>query len=84
VDPYFVELWKRDQDIEPKLSKPKTSYHLWTGTLSKRISPGSHLVRVQTTDRHGRTYEAHRSIRVTGTPVPKSKNNEVPAVNVVR
>lgn len=74
-DPYFVDLWKRDEGVSPKLSKPKNSYHLWTGKLPAGISPGAHLVRVQTVDRHGRTYHAHRSIRVTGTPVPKAKSD---------
>jgi hypothetical protein len=81
-DPYFVELWKRDEGIEPKLSKPKVSHHLWTGKLPAGISPGAHLVRVQTTDRHGRTYDAHRSIRVTGTPVATAKVKEISATPV--
>ena len=82
-DPYFVELWKRDEGIEPKLSKPKTSYHLWTGKLPSGIAPGVHLVRVQATDRHGRTYNAHRSIRVTGTPVPMTKVEAAPLRPVI-
>ena len=74
-DPYFVELSQRDEGILPKLAKPKVSYHLWTGKLPAGILPGAHLVRVKTTDRHGRTYHAHRSIRVTGTPVPSLSEN---------
>ena len=70
-DPYFAMLSERDKGIEPKLAKPKVSHHLWTAKLPEGILPGAHLVRVQTTDRHERTYHAHRSIRVTGTPVPK-------------
>jgi hypothetical protein len=69
VDPYFVELSKRDKDVQPKLASPKISHHLWTTKLPAGITPGAHLIRVKTTDRHGRTYHAHRSIRVTGTPV---------------
>lgn len=71
-DPFFVELWERDQAIEQKLSSPKDSYHLWTASLPAGLKPGPHLIRVKTTDRHGRTYHAHRSVRVTGTPVPKA------------
>jgi hypothetical protein len=71
-DPYFVELSKRDEGVEPKLAKPKVSYHLWHGQLPGGILPGAHLLRVQATDRHGRTYFAHRSFRVTGTPVAAS------------
>lgn len=82
-DPYFVELWNRDKDVKPNLSKPKISYHLWTGKFPAGISPGAHLVRVQTTDRHGRTYNAHRSIRVTGTLAPIAIVKEAPPSPVV-
>ena len=67
-DPYFAELSKRDANVEPKLAKPKPSYHLWNGKLPKNILPGAHLLRVKTTDMHGRTFYAHRSFRVIGTP----------------
>lgn len=70
VDPYYAELAKRDAALEPKPAKPKKSYHLWKGKLPASMTPGSHLIRVKTTDMHGRTYHAHRSIRVTGKLVP--------------
>ena len=75
-DPYFALLSERDKEIQPKLAKPKVSHHLWTTKLPDGILPGAHLIRVQTTDRHGRTYHAHRSIRVTGTPIPKSQSSD--------
>ena len=89
-DPYFEILSERDKDIEPKLAKPKVSHHLWNAKLPAGITPGAHLIRVQTIDRHGRTYQSHRSIRVTGTLVPnsnlnpseqKSQNTKSPANN---
>jgi hypothetical protein len=83
-DPYFVELSKRDAEIKPKLTKPKDSFHLWTGKLPPGITPGAHLVRVQTTDRHGRTYHAHRSIRVTGTPAPSKPGEQALSTPVER
>jgi len=72
IDPYYAMLAERDAAIEPKLSKPKNSYHLWYGKLPAGITSGAHLVRVKTTDMHGRVYHAHRSIRVTGKAIPKS------------
>jgi hypothetical protein len=68
-DPYFIELSKRDEGVEPKLAKPKNSYHLWKGTLPSELAPGAHLIEVRPTDRHGRVYMAHRSLRVTSKPI---------------
>ncbi|MDG1872994.1 MAG: calcineurin-like phosphoesterase family protein [Mariniblastus sp.] len=76
IDPYYEELAKRDAAVEPKLAKPKTSHHLWYGKLPAGIVPGTHLIRVKTTDMHGRTYQAHRSVRITGTPIPKNKESK--------
>jgi len=69
-DPHYERLAKRDADIKPKLAKPKVSHHLWNGKLPGTMTPGTHLIRVKTTDRHGRTYHSHRSIRVTGKLIP--------------
>lgn len=69
IDPYFQRLHTRDKNEDRPLSGPKKSSHLWTGKLPQ-LSPGVHLVVVETTDRHGRKYAAHRSLRVTG-EVPK-------------
>ncbi len=69
ADPYYVELVERekrfDPPIEPKLTRPKISSHLWHAKLPKQLDPGTHLLRVRTTDMHGRTYFGHRSFRVT-------------------
>ena len=78
-DPHFVELYERDAGIKLSLAKPTVSYHLWTGKLPAEIPPGAHLVRVKTTDRHGRTYHAHRSLRVTGEPVRQTQPGVVKA-----
>ncbi len=68
-DPHYVELFETEQGItpaiEPKLTKPKNSSHLWFGTLPADLAPGTHLLRVKTTDMHGRTFFGHRSFRVT-------------------
>ena len=64
-DPYFIKLHQRDAQEEMPLTAPKPCFHLWKGQLPQ-LEPGTHLLVVETTDRHGRTYSAHRSIRVTG------------------
>lgn len=64
ADPHRVELAKRDQNAEPKLGDASNSYHLWFGNLPAGIKSGVHLLRVKTTDMHGRVYSAHRSFRV--------------------
>ena len=68
VDPYYVGIVARDAGTVPKLSKPVVCRHLWLGKLPTDLQPGAHLVRVKTTDRHGRTYQSHRSVRVTEPP----------------
>ena len=73
VDPYYAALAKRDEALQPKPAKPKNSHHLWMGKLPARMTPGAHLIRVKTTDMHGRTYHAHRSVRVTGKLVKQDK-----------
>lgn len=70
VDPYYVRLFERDAKEEAPLAAPKPCYHLWKGKLPS-LEPGVHLLVVETTDRHGRRYTAHRSIRVTGKSNPK-------------
>ncbi|MEL7496896.1 MAG: calcineurin-like phosphoesterase family protein [Planctomycetota bacterium] len=81
LDPYYVQLHKRDANEDQPLAAPKPCYHLWRGKLPS-LKPGVHLVVVKTTDRHGRTYSAHRTIRVTGEPIPlpgESSNEGTPA-----
>ncbi len=52
-----VPLWRA-------MSKPRPSTHLWKGLLGDGLDVGTHLVRVRTTDMHGRTYESCRVLRV--------------------
>lgn len=70
LDPFFVEIYKREQAMnpipEPKLTKPKASGHLWTGKLPAGLTPGIKLLNVETIDRHGRSFYGQRTFRVTG------------------
>ena len=69
VDPSLAELFEYEQKlsppISPKMSQPKNSSHLWSGKLATDLPPGTHLLRVRTTDMHGRTFHGHRSFRVS-------------------
>ena len=71
VDPFYAKLAARDANTFPKPGKPKVCHHLWQGKLPVDMKPGTHLVRVKTTDRHGRTYQSHRSVRVTASSSPE-------------
>ena len=68
ADPNFVRIhWTESQvtpPIEPKLNKPRISTHLWSGKLPTGLKKGTHLLRVRTTDMHGRVYYGQRSFRV--------------------
>jgi hypothetical protein len=68
-DPTFVEIYEREQATtpipEPKLTKPKVSFHLWAAKLPPRLAPGFHQLNVETTDMHGRRYFAKRAFWVT-------------------
>ncbi len=60
------------QDSKPftVIKKPKGSTHLWKAKLPHSLSVGTHLIRVRTTDMHGRSYKASRVIRLV--PAPES------------
>ena len=74
-DPFYVKIARRDAETLPKPAKPTVCHHLWRGELTTKLKPGAHLIRVKTTDRHGRTYHAHRSIRVTASKIPMQSPN---------
>lgn len=67
-DPNFVRIHKYESKvkppIEPKLNSPKISTHLWQGNLPVDLEPGTHLLRVRTTDMDGRVFYGQRSFRV--------------------
>jgi hypothetical protein len=68
ADPNFTRMHKLESQvqppIEPKLTKPKKSFHLWQGMVPKGLKEGTHLLRVRTTDMHERVFYGQRSFRV--------------------
>jgi C terminal of Calcineurin-like phosphoesterase/N terminal of Calcineurin-like phosphoesterase/Calcineurin-like phosphoesterase len=67
VDPFFKRLYEDSLASpvpnEPALTKPVNSTHLWRGDLPP-LAAGVHLIEVKTIDTFGRTFFAHRSVRV--------------------
>jgi hypothetical protein len=70
VDPKYQAVFDaeaailKDSPLWRKLSKPTPSSHLWKASLPDGTPVGTHLLRVRTTDMHGRKYTAQRVIRV--------------------
>lgn len=67
-DPAFVAQYERDQAIADNdwrdLGKPHVSTHIWAAPLPETLPLGVHVVEVETTDMHGRTFSAKRIIRI--------------------
>jgi len=67
-DPLFVQTWNREQQvvpvIEPKLSKPIPSSHLWRGAMPHDLAAGTHLIRARWTDYNGKVTTAFQVIRI--------------------
>ena len=74
VDPYYQRLFDNEQKItpaiEPKLTKPKKSSHLWNTKLPSNLAPGYYRLNVKTVDMHDRIYYDHKLFRVTGKLAP--------------
>jgi hypothetical protein len=72
IDPYYQRLFDLEQDvvppIEPKLTNPKPSTHLWTARLPSNLAPVYHTLHVQTIDMHNQAYTGQKVFRVTGVP----------------
>jgi hypothetical protein len=68
IDPNFSRQYERELKIqpviEPALTKPGNSTHLWVGKLPGTLKPGHHLITIRTTDMHGRTFTSSQITRV--------------------
>ncbi len=68
IDPHFRQLFDREQQIvpppEPKLTRPKSSSHLWKAPLPSDLVPGIYLIEVQTIDMHGRQFSGRHVLNV--------------------
>jgi len=68
-DPFYQAILAKEKTIKPaikpSLIRPSDCSHLWHATIAQELQPGVHLIRVRTTDMHGRTFYSQRSIRVS-------------------
>jgi hypothetical protein len=55
---------KLDQVFGWKMDSPSLSDHFWQGQLPKTLLPGTHSVKVVTTDMFGNQYHSHRIFRI--------------------
>lgn len=68
VDPNYRAIFERElaiqPPVQPALTAPKPSTHLWKTALPADLAAGLHLLTVTATDPNGRSYSAHRVIVV--------------------
>ena len=78
-DPAYQRMRRREMFIRGKISagnadpdrvlrqitEPKISTHLWRAAFPTNLAPGTHQLRIRSTDMHGRTPVAYRIVRVT-------------------
>lgn len=66
--PYYQQIKAAEKSATPpngkKLPNIQDTSHLWRGTITDGLKPGSHVLHVRTTDMFGKTYEAARGIVV--------------------
>ncbi len=67
-DPLYTQAWNAEQKvvpkIEPGLSKPVVSSHLWMAALPNDLTSGTHLIRTRWTDYNGRVRHAFQVFRL--------------------
>ncbi len=75
-DPYYRAIYKDEQKVLAKfeedgekrpftpLNGGRPSSHLWKAKLPKRLPVGTHLIQVKAHDRHDRTFDGKRVLRV--------------------
>ena len=68
LDPLYKKIWSSEQKlvpkIEPALSKPVDSSHLWCAKLPADLKAGTHLIRARWTDYNGQVRQAFQVFRL--------------------
>jgi len=55
---------KLDEVFGWKMDSPSLSDHFWQGLLPENLPPGTHSIKVVTTDMYGNQYQSHRIFRI--------------------
>ncbi|TWT30202.1 Calcineurin-like phosphoesterase [Posidoniimonas corsicana] len=77
-DPDYVRMAGREDQVKDSLTKSASeqslvfnpdnrnlySTHIWKGRLPAGLAPGTHCVRIRTTDMHGMVHHGYRLVRV--------------------
>ena len=68
VDPGLQKIWEAEQKVNPKiqpqLSKPRRSTHLWRGKLADALETGNYLIEIRTTEEDGDVFKGYHILRV--------------------
>ena len=62
-DPIVVAFFKVYKDIDSWV-KPSENTHMWTEKLPEDLKVGSHILKITTTDKFGKTFTAYRIFEV--------------------
>ena len=69
VDPWLKRLSEQEKKItpaiEPRLSAPRPSPHLWFAKLPGNLEPGLFVLKVEATDMHGRVFLGRQTFRIS-------------------
>lgn len=68
VDPGLKKIWDNEQKVDPKieppLSEPRPSTHLWRSKLADKLEPGNYLIEIRTTEEDGDVLTGYHILRV--------------------
>jgi hypothetical protein len=63
IDPLVADFFNAYTEIDEWV-KPRESSHIWTAILPADLEPGSHLMKITTTDRFNNEYEAYQIFEI--------------------
>jgi 3',5'-cyclic AMP phosphodiesterase CpdA len=64
IDPFFQELFIRNEQTMKSWVRPERSSHIWTARLPADLGPGVHTLTVRATDEYGQLHVARKVFEV--------------------